>query len=264
MRVAAFVAVIATACSGERNVSAPEETAAAPVVAAAVVGPTAAAAAAEAPPAYGPEVASLRLKRSIVVRFAPDEAAKALGTVEASTRVAWTRASAGPGCARWIEIAPRGWICDKYLEPSNQPPDGAVLPRLDEGEIVPGIYGKVAGTGVTVRKLGEVVAGGRTYWKTSDGKKYPLSQIRQHEPSRFAGIWLDTIRLPFAWAQSRKSIKAKIVVRRAPAAAAPVVEELAPRTVVPVEESRDGWTRVGEDRWIATEDLHIARAGEPS
>ena len=73
------------------------------------------------PPPYGPEVRSLRVKRSIVVRLDPAEGGKPLGTVAQDTRVGFTRAAAGDAsCPRWIEIAPRGWVCERYLEPSKK------------------------------------------------------------------------------------------------------------------------------------------------
>jgi hypothetical protein len=226
----------------------------------------AATAEAEAPPPYGPEVLSLRLKRSIVVRFTPDIASpKAYGTVEAGTRVGWTSAATGPGCDRWIEIAPRGWVCDKYLEPTPLPPAGVVLPRVEDGQLVPGVYGKVAGTGVTVRKVGEVKVGARTYWKIAGGKKIDARKIRIDVPSTFAGVWIDGMRLPFAWAQSRKLLKAEVEVRGAADARAPVIAKLAPRTLVPVEETSadGGWARIGEGRWVALADLHVARESPP-
>jgi hypothetical protein len=254
MRVGVWLFTLAAACSEKASVAAPA--AAAPAAAATAASPA-------APPPYGPEVRSLRLRRSIVVRFAPDGDAKAIGTIAAGTRVAWSRAASGPGCDRWIEIVPRGWICDGYLEATALPPAGEVLPRLDDGAVVPGVYGKLAGTGVTLRKVSDVQVGGRPHWKALDGKTYPVSKIRVHEPSRFQGVWIDERRLPFAWAQSRKNLRARVAVRGAPDTAAAVVEELEPRAVVPVEEEGPEWTRVGAGRWIATADLHVARAGAP-
>src|SRR5215470_210363 len=183
--------------------------------------PSAAAAPPDAPPPpppYGPEVTSLRLRRSIVVRFEPRADAKQIGTVEEGTRVGWKRAAAGPGCPRWIEIEPRGWICDKYLEPTTKPPAGEARPKLAPGEIVPGVYGKVVGSGaiatkgktrrklagaVTVRKIADVVVGGRKFWKISTGELVPAGQIAVDTPSSFAGVKVDA--LPLAWAQSRKN-----------------------------------------------------------
>jgi lipoprotein-anchoring transpeptidase ErfK/SrfK len=217
----------------------------------------------EPAPPYGPEVVSLRLRRSIVVRFAPDVAAKNLGTIEAGTRVTWRSAATGPGCDRWIEIDPRGWICDKYLEPSSKPPAGAVLPRLEEGRLVPGEYGKVVGTGLTVRKTGESTVGGRTFWKTTSGKLIDARKIRPQEPSSFAGVWIEPGQtLPLAWTRAR--VKGGVIVRATPAAKGAAVETLAPRTVVSiVETTGDGWARIGEDRWVAEAELHVARSATP-
>src|SRR5690606_27895100 len=67
---------------------------------------------------YGPAIRGLRLRRSIVVRAEPHSGGAKLGTVAAHTVVAWTSAAKGEGCeSRWIEIAPRGWVCESYLEP---------------------------------------------------------------------------------------------------------------------------------------------------
>ena len=90
--------------------------------------PAAAAPAAE-PPTYPPEVKSLRLRRSISVRLEPAEAAKRIGTVAQDTRVRARSARSGPGCeTRWIEIEPRGWVCETHLEPSDRAPTGVELP----------------------------------------------------------------------------------------------------------------------------------------
>jgi hypothetical protein len=114
-----------------------------------------------------------------------------------------------------------------------------------------------------VRRVAEVVKGGRTYWKTLDGKLVDARKIRVHEPSTFEGVWLEGRRLPIAWTQSRKRLKDRVAVRGGPHAASPVIDELAPRTVVDIEEEHGGWMRIGEARWVAAADLHVARAGEP-
>src|SRR5262249_28654373 len=182
------------------------------------------------------------------VRFEPRVDAKQIGTVEEGTRVGWKRAAAGPGCARWIEIEPRGWICDKYLEPTNKPPAGEPLPKLAPGEIVPGVYGKAVGSGatatkgktrrklagaVTVRKIADVVAGGRKFWKISTGELVPAGQIAVDMPSSFAGVKVDS--LPLAWAQSRKNLEAPGVVCTGADAKSEVDAKVAGRTrVTPV------------------------------
>jgi hypothetical protein len=237
-------------------------------------------------PAYPAEVTSLRLRRSIAVRFEPRADAKSLGTVEADTRVGWTRAApGGPGCPRWIEIRPRGWVCDKYLEPTTKEPAGDGRPHLEADEIVPGVYGKVVGAGakaykgvagvksgraartlagaVTVRKIEDVTVGGRAYWKTSSGELILAGKIAPHVPSRFAGVRLGGRALPMAWAQSRKNLTAPVIVLAGPDAKARPVAKLAPRTVVTPLEASGAFTRIGDSRWVARADLHVAPAGEP-
>ncbi len=261
-RRAVFIALLGAACqppTADPSISpAPPSRAAV-----AEIAPSPAPPAAEPPaPLFAPEVKSLRLKRSIVVRFAPDIAAKNIGTVLSSTRVAWKSAAAGPGCDRWIEIEPRGWICDKYLEPSAKPPWGQVLPVLAEGELVPGEYGKVSGTGVTVRKVGEVKVGARTFWKTSDGQKIDVRRIRLDVPSTFAGMWLAPGDPMPAWARKNKQ---GVTVRAAPHTRALAVGTLPARERVSILEMTvdDAWAKIGEARWVATSELHVARASAP-
>lgn len=113
----------------------------------------------DAPPPFAENVRSLRLERSIAVRAAPAENAPRLGTVARDIHVGWKRVVEGEGCSkRWIEIEPYGWICERYVEPSEKPPHGLELPRLEAGEIVPGVYGKVTATQA------------RTYVRQEDGR----------------------------------------------------------------------------------------------
>ena len=97
---------------------------------------------------------SLRLTRSVGVRLEPGEDAKRIGTIADNTRVGWTRTARARGCDKpWIEIAPRGWVCGEYLEPSKRAPTGQEIPHLDRGELVPGTYGKVTGPGAVTYAL---------------------------------------------------------------------------------------------------------------
>jgi hypothetical protein len=246
------------------------------------------------PPAYPADVSSLRLKRSIVVRYEPGENAKPIGTIAQDTRVRWTRVAMGPGCSRWVEIEPRGWICDRYLEPSKKAPFGVELPKLKDGELVPGTYAKVVAGGVTafksiqdiaknkaarrlvaaikVRHVGEETVGGKLYWKTTEGELIEYGKLSALTPSTFVGTRLaasgepDAPTLPLAWAQGRRDTGVYVKLRNTPAGQ--VVKSFPPRTIVTVlEASGDGkWqhVRAGEkDGWIAAEDLHVARASEP-
>jgi hypothetical protein len=238
------------------------------------------------PPPYPADVTSLRLRRSIVVRFAPDEQAKALGTVAQDTRVKWKRVATGPGCARWVEIEPRGWVCDKYLEPTKKPTAGVELPRLKEDELVPGVYGRVVSGGapayktvadiekkkparhvpalVKVRHADDEVVGGKLYWKTTEGEYLEHSKLTKVEPSAFAGVQLDVDgapALPLAWAQRRGDIRASVALYDKPGGRGKIVKQVKPRTVLPIlESSEDGaWHRT-EAGWLAAADAHVARA----
>jgi hypothetical protein len=182
-------------------------------------------------PPFPESVRSLELQRSIAVRFAPAPDAKNLGTVAANTRVGWKQAVRAPGCdERWIEIQPRGWVCEIYLRPSPLPATGVELPRLGWDELVPGEYGKVEGkqartyrfpearidsssdgaraaerpdrrTGglvvarslagaATVRRYGELQFGGKQYWAIGGGEYLPAASIRAHVPSAWSGVRL--------------------------------------------------------------------------
>ncbi len=279
-----FTALIATACSSRPAPPPPPD--AAPAPAKIVIHPP--------PPipvpAYGPEITSLRVKRSIEARFEPRADAKSIGVVGSDTRVHWQDFTPGPGCPRWIEIEPRGWICDKYLEATKKGTFGVEEPRLKSGEIVPGVYGKVSGQGakafksaaeilakkaartlagsVTVRKVDEIDVGGKKYWKTSSGELIASAQITPHTPSTFQGVKLDEPNapaLPIAWAQSRKNLAAKIEVRAKEARSSRLARMLAPRTVVQiVETSADQKSyRLADGGWVAAADVHVARASDP-
>lgn len=237
---------------------------------------------------FGPEMTSLRLKRSIVVRNDPDESAKALGTIAQDTRVTWTSWSEGEGdCKTWIEIAPRGWVCDRYLEGTKRAPVGVELPKLKDGEILPGLYGKVNVEGaeiykspsdiekkkparnlagaVKVRLVEQIEADNHLWWKTLEGEYILAREVTVLAPSTFAGVKLDAAdapQLPLAWAQSHV-LGRRVAVRDA--ADGSQVKSLPPRAIVKVlETSKDGaWIRVGDKQWVAAADLHVARAADP-
>ena len=142
--VTVFLGAFAGAASSGCTSGPPEDSGDAPPDAAPPVEMADAAPSPDAPPPFAEKVRSLRLVRSISVRAAPAENAPRLGTVARDIRVGWKQAVEGDDCsARWIEIEPYGWVCERYLEPSEKPPRGLELPRLEWGEMVPGVYGKV-------------------------------------------------------------------------------------------------------------------------
>ncbi|WP_428261944.1 L,D-transpeptidase [Haliangium sp.] len=107
-------------------------------------------------PGFPDDVASLRLTRSISVRATPHPDAERIGTIARDIRVGWQQVVEGEGCeGRWVEIEPRGWVCEEYLEPSPRRTWGVEVPRLGVGEIVPGVYGRVIAEGVRTARLTE-------------------------------------------------------------------------------------------------------------
>ncbi|WP_233583457.1 L,D-transpeptidase family protein [Corallococcus sp. CA053C] len=234
---------------------------------------------------YAPDAGSLRVRRSIAVRSEPRQDSPPLGTVAQDMRVTWKGAMRGPDCETWVQLEPRGWVCERYLEQNFREPRVRTLPRVEEGALTPGIYARVVGRrvraypslalakrrrqgvllkgSVTVKLQGQVKVGRRTFWRTSDGQYFEARVLREHRPSDFSGLdaeALASLPMPFAWAQSRVTPRSDVVVRVAPDARADRETVLPPRTIVPVRElSPDGqWVRIAEDHWVARDDLHVA------
>ena len=245
-------------------------------------------------PPYPPSVRSLRLRRSISVRYEPHEEAKRLGTVARDTRVLFRGARVGPGCeTRWIEIEPRGWVCEVHLEPSTRGPIGVELPRLEHGELVPGVYGKLSREAriltvregqvigerpldgaATVRRYGEEVIRGAPHWRIGRDEYVRASLIQPHEPSRFRGTRLgdDTgLEPPLGFAMGEKNPLGRVPVWTGPGAdgAATRARTLEPRTLVPVlETATDGdgrptAHRIGDGAWVRAADLRLVERAAP-
>jgi hypothetical protein len=246
---------------------------------------------AKAKVSFGSKVRGLRLNRSIVVRATPDLDGEKLGTVAAHTVVGWQQAVEGAGCdQRWIEIVPRGWVCEGYLEPVGDRPGGVELPKLRAGERVPGTYGKVFGEDAllttiedgavvsetpivgssTVRKRGSAVVDDVEYWKIDGGKFVAVQFLRPHDPSSFQGERLFDGRRadkPMAFAISSNRPGDWVVVRDAPGGKR--VRRLAPRTLVSLEgdkKNSDGSIAgyfLSDDEFIAAADLRHVHIQEP-
>ncbi len=246
-------------------------------------------------PSFGPNTRGLRLNRSIVVRATPSLDGEKLGTVAAHTVVGWQQAVKSEGCEqRWIEIEPRGWVCEVYLDPVESAPGGVELPKLRAGERVPGTYGKVVAEdamlatiedGVvvsetpivgssTVRRRGTTIVDEVEYWKVDGGKYVASESLRPHEPSSFQGQRLqDGVRSdsPMAFAISSKRPGDWVVVRDAPGGKR--VRRLAPRTLVSLAEEQKnsdestGYFLLGEDpsvkEYVAASDLRHVHIVEP-
>lgn len=248
----------------------------------------------EAPP-YPPTTRSLRVIRSVSVRANPAEGAERIGTIAQDIRVRWQRAERGDGCdGLWIEIAPRGWICDRYLEPSERGPYGVELPRLGPDELVPGTYGKVSGdkatlfvqdkTGalvkdkelqgsITVRKYGETTdAKGALFWKVAAraNEYLPAKSIHQHEPSTFAGARLGDetgLELPLVVAYHPKLARyvSTYAVARGGNAKGHVPHRSFHRALETAidDQARPVAYRIGQDQWIRASDARLINPVAP-
>jgi hypothetical protein len=240
----------------------------------------------EVDPGYAPDVESLRALRSSVVRQFPDSHSAPLGTVAQDMRVAWTRAANGRGCQRvWVEIEPKGWLCSTYLEPNTRSPRLVELPRIPEGEVVPGLYGKVLGArtrafktlGDARRRRGgrpladatlvkfnrEIAFGRQRFWRTTSGELVDARRVMPRDASRLAGIELGTGRgpvLPFGWIRSDLPATVWEEPER-------WIElgQLPPRTVVPTaRHSTDGASlRLAPGLWIDAKSVRVARLVPP-
>ncbi len=246
-----------------------------------------------APPkaSFGEETRGLRLRRSIVVRATPDLEGEKLGTVAAHTIVDWSQAARAPGCEeRWINIVPRGWVCEGYLEPVSDSPTGVEIPRVPAGQRVPGTYGKVFGeapmaasieagaiveeapivVASTVRKRGSAMVDGIEYWKIDGGKYVSTESIREHKPSSYQGARLQdeiSTEHPLAIAVSSKRPGDWVIVRDAPGGGR--VRRLSPRAVVQLLEERKNseGTVIGYDiaegEFVARADLRLVELVDP-
>jgi hypothetical protein len=205
----------------------------------------------------------------------------------------------GDGCdKRWVEIAPYGWICESYLEPSDRWPYGVEVPRLADDEIVPGVFGKViaeepkafelqgeemlesrplAGS-MMIRRYAETTVAEVDYWRITLRGKHeylPRAAIREYRPSTFAGVRLgdDTGRtLPLGFPVSRERASASVPVYSAAPrgkAGGKAVgkvrgrEPLAVLEIVQDDSGRDMAYRIGDNRWVQARDMRVARKTAP-
>ncbi|MBT8493120.1 MAG: L,D-transpeptidase family protein [Deltaproteobacteria bacterium] len=245
---------------------------------------------------YPAKVRSLRLTRSVAVHAGPAGDSPNLGTVARDTRVEVIQAKKGEGCdKRWIEIVPRGWVCESYLEPNKRAPRGLELPKLGRGTIVPGRFGKVVGGepvayklpvdegamemvvsrklegSVTVREQGVRVVDGKTYWHIGGGEWLAQELVRIHQPARHRGVRVGDetgLSLPLAFAVDRKDPVRRVMAYPSAQAATGKRAVLA-RTVVEIHATHrapDGSPvryQIGADRWLGAGDVVFVDRAKP-
>ena len=207
-----------------------------------------------------------------------------IGTLARGTRVAWTGlVAAHDRCRAWVAIEPRGWVCAADLAPSDLAPEAgidadrvvaAVEARTHAGVIARGAdafatrVAIAAGT-PTKRAPGWsflrddtpiVRIAGRRYYRTRHGY-IAASAVEPRKASTFAGVDLQATPRPwpFAWVTPHQRDE-DVLVRAAPDPAAAAVATLARRDLVAILDERAGFARIDVDRWVAVDELRIARS----
>jgi len=237
-----------------------------------------------------PEPAGGRVVRFVEqadVHLEPSADAPLLGVVGYGERVRVLAEVAGEGCDRkWAQLEPHGFVCAKH-EAADGGPSQVILPRLPDGGLVPGVYGKLrdgqaqlfptlaaaakgeGGTvplaSLTVRRQGTDKAGGRLFWRTRHGF-VAASDLRPLKGSRFRGVSIgdEGLARPIAWARFRGDDGA-IAVRATPSARGKIVSRLRAREHARVEAtSVDGkFVQLAGLGWVARDEVRIATPTEP-
>jgi hypothetical protein len=116
-----------------------------------------------------------------------------------------------------------------------------------------------------VRAAGVVAIDGVRYWRTSQGDLIDASRIVQIAPSTFKGIAIEDAEHMPAWVHAHHDPYKPAPLRAEPSPRAPIVAELAPRTVVDLQDTSDdgAFVRVSESLWIARVDVRVAAVASP-
>jgi hypothetical protein len=230
-----------------------------------------------------PQADTVRFTTTAIVYVAPDKTAERAGIAGKDTRTRVKQSVVADGCGtRWIEIEPRGWVCETVVEPTLQPPSVSVAPSLaDDSDPALGVYGAVyrdataydsradaeagenghpLGKATSVRSLGTTTIDGRSFWITSDGTLIEASSIAQMAPSRFHGVALDDGQLAVAWVHCHDKPREPVALHDAGGS---VTGEVGPRTRVAVKEVRGDLVRISDTDWIARADLRMPSLAEP-
>jgi hypothetical protein len=226
--------------------------------------------------------ASLLVARDrLVVRRGPTSKQRRRGVVMKGTRLPVHEAAEGPGCkAPWYRVHDDAWVCGgRGVEQSDDPPHGLRYPVVPEGELTPWPYAFVRGDALEYRYSGGGVAevrevfkgygfgvkgyakvGGRTYFRTVEGRLVPRSAAGiTHRISEFEGLALTDGRpWPLAFVNSKKAWSYDEPKRRKKHR----IERVARYDWFQVLEfkgkGRRGFVRVGDGVWLSMADVRIA------
>jgi lipoprotein-anchoring transpeptidase ErfK/SrfK len=240
---------------------------------------------------------SLKVTKSVGVRMQPHKESERYGTVAKDTRVTWTGKTArAVGCrSRWIEIEPRGWVCEKFLRPSTSEPYGDELPKLRRGDRVPGMYGKVKaeeppatyrrnkdtgeleeGRVITassmIKYYGDLTIDDVTYWKISPGGELLSKEhIRPYYASTWRGARIGDatgLRLPIGFTADKKNATYKVDTYKDPQGKKwkRQVPGRVPFNILEVAEKSNGEPlayRIGEEEWVRASFMKVGTPAEP-
>ncbi len=219
---------------------------------------------------------SVAVIANVPVRAEPTAASARIGILgkDARTRAVAAR-PANEGCdKRWINIAPRGWVCESNLVASTDPPTPASPVPLDDTTAPElGRYGSVrdgwvydsrddaeadvghpVDGGMIVRETGTAEIGGGRFVVASDGSLIASRSVGTLTPSSFHGTPVDG-ELRVGWAYRAATVHAT------PDGAA--VATLPMHAQVAVGEVSRGFVRIADDRWVSRGDLRIPALAAP-
>jgi lipoprotein-anchoring transpeptidase ErfK/SrfK len=233
----------------------------------------------------------VELDKSTVVFARPRTDATKLGVIKkkARARVVGTAEIEDSQCSRWLEVAPRGWICENATSPTFEPPTAAAPSTLaaleDDGELAPirATYGIVRrGTTAyssrediangnaralegsnTVRARGSTTIDGTRYWITTSGDLIDAKRVYHVRPSSFKGVAIPAGAQMPAWIHGKRDRYKPVTTYVAPGGKK--LGTIPARTQVTIlEASSDGrFVRVDDTSWIASTDVRIAQVSEP-
>jgi hypothetical protein len=241
----------------------------------------------DTPQLFGSDALSVRFKTNTIVYVTPATTADRAGIVSGGTRsAAVDEHPGGDGCTkRWIEIAPRGWVCEAAVEPSHEAPTVAAPATLDDdSDAQLGTYGVVVGANpvayasrddasagenakplghaTSVRAIGMTTIDGKTYWIITDGSLIDADSIVGISPSQFHGVAIADKALAVGWVHRHDHPRDPAELHDATGA---VTGEAGPRARVTVREiSTDGASvRITDTDWIARVDLRMPSLQTP-
>ncbi len=167
---------------------------------------------------------SVRTRGATKAYAGPRKRGGRIGKIAAAQHVAFGRiVKTSDRCRAWIEVAPRGWVCARDVEPSDAPPAATAVPR-----------------------------------KVRTGTSWVGMDLRTEAPPAWPFAWALE---PQRWRRRDQGKKLRpprpTPVLAAPEADAEVVRELAPRTAVAVREADGDFVRIADGEWVAARELRV-------